>query len=606
MTSNFQRVASALFAPAPPFEPKTELNLFQRVSGDHRTHIESDIKKFHDQVDKQVKWGCTPLWAAANNGSLASINALLAAGATAGIASDVGVYPLHEAAGLGHNACVERLLAEPWQANTQRSEARVLIALRHLMNSGKKVSHVKLDRAIAGMTGQNISTLNQPESLLVYAAQIADAEGTILGYNINGWYARAYMMQKLRVLISMCLEPSITPDERILLQREAVATLDTFGNIHRLLSVRRGRTNATSPLTESNTKALLTREARMAIGRANQRPHVEHPVWAGYDGHACYAAIRFESGGEKPGYHIWFDNLGAGSQSQHETDDGRVASEHLFIPLDVGGNACEIAEDCLTTIFDCLTNTNETLEPVYATFLRWVREGSAKEIRDAWVQNRQIGPSCVTRSDVPGMRRRLPEDLYAKFKIFERKCVKKLVKRHVDVLKEIKASAHHSIREALHDVLGSEARYREQQLRSFMSDCVTGEYRKDALRNLPWEIVAKTLDDEKTLVAMIRLGLDPAVQDKKGQTLLHVAAQRGYFQLIRTMICEYNTSPNVADKKGFTPLHTAVMAACSESIQLLKSLGANPQQANKEGLSPTKLIDAQQAAISQVHASLVS
>uniref|UniRef100_A0ACD5UQV8 Uncharacterized protein n=1 Tax=Avena sativa TaxID=4498 RepID=A0ACD5UQV8_AVESA len=75
------------------------------------------------------------------------------------------------------------------------------------------------------------------------------------------------------------------------------------------------------------------------------------------------------------------------------------------------------------------------------------------------------------------------------------------------------------------------------------------------------------------LKALISAGADPSKQDYDGRTSLHVAASRGYEDIIRFLI-QRGANVNSIDKYGSSPLLTAVKSGHDRIISLLVAHGA--------------------------------
>ncbi|KAK9461261.1 uncharacterized protein V1516DRAFT_624531 [Lipomyces oligophaga] len=65
------------------------------------------------------------------------------------------------------------------------------------------------------------------------------------------------------------------------------------------------------------------------------------------------------------------------------------------------------------------------------------------------------------------------------------------------------------------------------------------------------------------------------LQNKNGQTMLHLAATIGFQSLVSALICR-EASVSIRDASGYTPLHCAVMQGHTEIVRRLLSTGADP------------------------------
>ena len=82
--------------------------------------------------------------------------------------------------------------------------------------------------------------------------------------------------------------------------------------------------------------------------------------------------------------------------------------------------------------------------------------------------------------------------------------------------------------------------------------------------------VAASLNGIETAERLMQKGLSPNFQDDKGRTPLHVAAARGFGDMIELLL-RYGADPNVQDCRGNIPLH---LAACNSSVQAVNALCA--------------------------------
>jgi len=73
--------------------------------------------------------------------------------------------------------------------------------------------------------------------------------------------------------------------------------------------------------------------------------------------------------------------------------------------------------------------------------------------------------------------------------------------------------------------------------------------------------------------------------DDSGQTALHFAADRGYYQVVETLL-DAGANANAADLEGISVLQAAVIAGHADVACLLLKHGANPHQSDMDGDTP--------------------
>ena len=62
---------------------------------------------------------------------------------------------------------------------------------------------------------------------------------------------------------------------------------------------------------------------------------------------------------------------------------------------------------------------------------------------------------------------------------------------------------------------------------------------------------------------------NPNLQDKSGNTALHLACQHGYYELAEHLLTNCKCDPNVSNDKGELPLHIAVTQSQLKITELL-------------------------------------
>ena len=96
--------------------------------------------------------------------------------------------------------------------------------------------------------------------------------------------------------------------------------------------------------------------------------------------------------------------------------------------------------------------------------------------------------------------------------------------------------------------------------------------------------------DKPEVSYLIRAGADVNLQDKKGYTPLHFAAQEQDLEIVRLLL-DAGARVDVKDHHGNTPLAKAVFNCDGDGavIQLLRERGADPFAENNHGVSPVSL-----------------
>ena len=74
---------------------------------------------------------------------------------------------------------------------------------------------------------------------------------------------------------------------------------------------------------------------------------------------------------------------------------------------------------------------------------------------------------------------------------------------------------------------------------------------------------------------LLRAGADPNVKDRKGNTILHWAAEQGNNQVIRELLKNKDVNINAKNKKRELPIHRAAYMGHDSTVSLLIKLGAS-------------------------------
>ena len=96
---------------------------------------------------------------------------------------------------------------------------------------------------------------------------------------------------------------------------------------------------------------------------------------------------------------------------------------------------------------------------------------------------------------------------------------------------------------------------------------------------------------EKGALAQVRsflnddISLVKSTRNDSGSTLLHIAAEDGYREIIKLLLSK-GIDINVRDEAGNTPLHKAVLNGELESVRLLLSRGADINARDDQGVTP--------------------
>jgi len=109
----------------------------------------------------------------------------------------------------------------------------------------------------------------------------------------------------------------------------------------------------------------------------------------------------------------------------------------------------------------------------------------------------------------------------------------------------------------------------------------------DDLFGLFADVVYK--DDNEAFNALIDAGADVNMQNKYGETLLHIAIRRDRREMVQKLL-ENNADLNRADNPGWTPLMECVMDDMPELCKILIEAGADTTVANARGATAGMLV----------------
>ena len=83
------------------------------------------------------------------------------------------------------------------------------------------------------------------------------------------------------------------------------------------------------------------------------------------------------------------------------------------------------------------------------------------------------------------------------------------------------------------------------------------------------------------------------MQDKQGNTALHLAAKAGHANMVRVLLLSDVVQPGALtgkNKQGQVPLHCAALSGCQQTMDLLLQNGSSAASAvDKRGRTPAEL-----------------
>ncbi len=91
--------------------------------------------------------------------------------------------------------------------------------------------------------------------------------------------------------------------------------------------------------------------------------------------------------------------------------------------------------------------------------------------------------------------------------------------------------------------------------------------------------------DVRKIREFLEAGMDPDVQDRQGDTALHLAVLQEDLALIQ-MLLEYGARVDMPNLRGRTPLHLAARRCNRKAVRLLLRHGAQPNLQDRDGCTP--------------------
>ncbi len=98
----------------------------------------------------------------------------------------------------------------------------------------------------------------------------------------------------------------------------------------------------------------------------------------------------------------------------------------------------------------------------------------------------------------------------------------------------------------------------------------------------------KNCDFYNIFKLLLDSGADPNVQNKQGETPLHLAIKYGCIKIAQILL-KYGANPDIQNRDGNTPLHLAVKLENTAAVKILLKNRANPNITNFKGLTPLEL-----------------
>lgn len=95
-------------------------------------------------------------------------------------------------------------------------------------------------------------------------------------------------------------------------------------------------------------------------------------------------------------------------------------------------------------------------------------------------------------------------------------------------------------------------------------------------------IIATMGNNSKKVKELISKGADVNVKDVFGNTLLHSAAQFGYYEIVEILL-DNKADTNAKDENNFTPVHYAIANGHKEIVKLFLEAGIDVNARNING-----------------------
>lgn len=108
---------------------------------------------------------------------------------------------------------------------------------------------------------------------------------------------------------------------------------------------------------------------------------------------------------------------------------------------------------------------------------------------------------------------------------------------------------------------------------------------QDKWGNTPLHIVAGKIVSAGMIVLLVQYGADPNARDRCDDTPLHEAA-RFKSEVSMALLLQSNADPTIKNRLGITPLQLAVSQGLTASISMLLQYGADPHIQDNTGCTP--------------------
>lgn len=116
---------------------------------------------------------------------------------------------------------------------------------------------------------------------------------------------------------------------------------------------------------------------------------------------------------------------------------------------------------------------------------------------------------------------------------------------------------------------------------TLLASAVTDLSRCTTYRETPLHLAARK--NRPSAVAMLlNKGAPPNAQDLRGNTALHLAAGKGYQEVVCLLLASPNIELNAQNKEGLTPLHIAVESGFIKVVRVSKQNAAHTVKAREQ------------------------